>query len=1409
MGCCQRPPWLRAVVLLALASRSLVAEELEVVAGSDAAGASRELSVAGTACTTPLDLVFVLDCSGSVGSAQFGQMLEFVAGTLAAFAATTAETRVAILTYSTSAKITLQCGLDATSCRAALAAAGRITCSGGARSSAGAALSKVLSLGDITTNVRPRAAGVPRVVVLVTDGPSHDATAAPVALLEAQGWAVHAVGVGASVDAAELNTIASAPASLRTLSLASFDALAAPAAAASVAAALCTGAATLAFGDGVAAVAAAESPRCFRVAAQAHHAVDATLTVAAGAGATTLQCAPGNAHALPSAGAATAPAAAAAAITAASATATATATASDAAGATARLAVRVGLATHAACCVVGARPVGAAFAFAFSDGGDTTCAWDTAACGLVRGRLGDHIEGGRRPWVCGLDVLQCCTSDGTARVQCCEETLGWAVGSPCADAVAAVPGATRVAQPDGTAAAAAAAAALPCSCAAFAPAPCDTAKYAIDPLIRACVRAVPASAAAAPSAPTAVTVAVSSSTSLFVRWAAASANGAAVTGYEVEVDVNSDMDAGRGTTLRSLPVAAGTTSVTVPGLTTGTGYFVRVRATNAEGAGRYGYATPAPIAPAGRPLTPARIEAVAVSAASVRVRVAGCGCANGGQGGDCCNGAPATSLTLEWSLSASFAGPLSRVLAHPPAGAVVDASAAGGYDVSVAATPGQLLFFRVAFTNARGRGPYNATTAAVSTRADGSSPAWAAPDCRRILSWFPGRASGRYWVLPAALRAAGRAAFVVYCDMTTLGGGWSLLTKLRDVGAGLDNHRSHKFGGSTWFRNGSAANDDGLLARVVPAAAPEAAALRAVHATATRALVPFPLAASADAGGGGGGDALWGSLDPTAFEWRALLVFHHREMAFKAKGAADYLDSGSQEAFGAGDFISFDFGSSGGGAAFAPFPGAVGAGVRRAAVPGECVGRGVAPQSGGAAAEGACAVSEYLELAGDNTHASGFLRGDCLASADAQSMHQGICAFVELADQKTRGFNFVTLELPDGTVHETCEDPNFVSGGGACTDHFGRRFELYYRYPHLALAPNGTAVLHFQTGRVLSPPDATMAPPCSGAAPNVSGLPAAFPLRACGADELPWQDDCLCSTEGGSRGSCTDATGVHVATTQQWPGGPFRISPVAVTGAGWTPFNASVPTLGESNPSAALLRDGRSLLAFRSHLKGGYWPGVRGEHIGFALSTAAVAPPFFAATNVTVSANLSYTTAAGNDEASSKMFSLHSSLHSSSKPTAKTSKPTAKKPPSKFAWHVAGALADEYIEHTASGNKSGLANLKRKLLQQGVDDVDEGASPRKKVKTPNKQAQKSKTAKKKKDPHAPKGAKSSYMFFCDYARKQERVSKLSFKEQGKEIGLMWKALTTDDEKKPYVDQAIADKARYKQAMAAYNAKQGL
>ena len=143
---------------------------------------------------------------------------------------------------------------------------------------------------------------------------------------------------------------------------------------------------------------------------------------------------------------------------------------------------------------------------------------------------------------------------------------------------------------------------------------------------------------------------------------------------------------------------------------------------------------------------------------------------------------------------------------------------------------------------------------------------------------------------------------------------------------------------------------------------------------------------------------------------------------------------------------------------------------------------------------------------------------------------------------------------------------------------------FFVNSPHLIRLRNGTYVLHFQTTRVVWPPRNKS---CSGSLPDPPIGVQKLPIPACEANQNAWKDDCLCSTVPGSDCGKGDTT-MHVAWTDNWPAGPWRVRMVNVTGPGWTPFNASVKTLGESNPAAAALADGRSLLAFRSHLKGGW-----------------------------------------------------------------------------------------------------------------------------------------------------------------------------------------------------------------------------
>lgn len=155
------------------------------------------------------------------------------------------------------------------------------------------------------------------------------------------------------------------------------------------------------------------------------------------------------------------------------------------------------------------------------------------------------------------------------------------------------------------------------------------------------------------------------------------------------------------------------------------------------------------------------------------------------------------------------------------------------------------------------------------------------------------------------------------------------------------------------------------------------------------------------------------------------------------------------------------------------------------------------------------------------------------------------------------------------------------------------------------------------------------APVCvGGPVPSPASMLPAIP--PCGPNEAPsLGHNCLCSRV--SR-SCPEVhSGVYVATTEQWPDGPWRVTPVEISGPGWSPYNSTLFSIGTSNPTGTLLQDKRTLLSFRSHR--GYWPEIEkkvaeanwgsGEHVGFALGTS-IGGQF------TVSGNLSWQY--GNDE---------------------------------------------------------------------------------------------------------------------------------------------------------------------------------
>jgi len=77
----------------------------------------------------------------------------------------------------------------------------------------------------------------------------------------------------------------------------------------------------------------------------------------------------------------------------------------------------------------------------------------------------------------------------------------------------------------------------------------------------------------------------------------------------------------------------------------------------------------------------------------------------------------------------------------------------------------------------------------------------------------------------------------------------------------------------------------------------------------------------------------------------------------------------------------------------------------------------------------------------------------------------------------------------------------------------------------------------------------------------------------------------------------------------------------------------------------------------------------------------------------------------------------------------------------------------------------------------------------------------------KKDPNAPKRGLSAYMFFANEQRDSVRDENpgITFGQVGKILGERWKALS-DKQRGPYEAKAQADKKRYEDEKAAYNAQ---
>lgn len=116
-----------------------------------------------------------------------------------------------------------------------------------------------------------------------------------------------------------------------------------------------------------------------------------------------------------------------------------------------------------------------------------------------------------------------------------------------------------------------------------------------------------------------------------------------------------------------------------------------------------------------------------------------------------------------------------------------------------------------------------------------------------------------------------------------------------------------------------------------------------------------------------------------------------------------------------------------------------------------------------------------------------------------------------------------------------------------------------------------------------------------------------------------------------------------------------------------------------------------------------------------------------------------------------------------------------------------------YNKQNAAAKKK-YEEEKAQYVASGEADEDEEGG---------KKTKKQKTGKAKKDPAAPKNAKSAYMFFCADERKRLRDEGVTnFSEVGKRMGDRWKELS-EEEKAPYVKMNEEAKVAANKAKAAY------
>ena len=156
-------------------------------------------------CTSGIDIVFLLDSSGSIGSRNFVTMKNFVNNIVSNFDIGDNQARIGIIEFSTNASLILPLG--------SINNTNQLNTFIGNISYIGRGTRTDLALNLLLTafNTSRTSHGIPRVAIVLTDGRSNQPQLTIIAaqtIHNTTGITVYALGIGSGIDINELNTIA-------------------------------------------------------------------------------------------------------------------------------------------------------------------------------------------------------------------------------------------------------------------------------------------------------------------------------------------------------------------------------------------------------------------------------------------------------------------------------------------------------------------------------------------------------------------------------------------------------------------------------------------------------------------------------------------------------------------------------------------------------------------------------------------------------------------------------------------------------------------------------------------------------------------------------------------------------------------------------------------------------------------------------------------------------------------------------------------------------------------------------------------------------------------------------------------------------------------------------------------------